>query len=147
MNTVEIGDIGELKAQLLFAQQGAIVSRPLTTNSRYDLIVDIQGHLYKVQVKTTAKINDGKMIFATKTTNYVKGNWKSVPYTLEEVDIFFLYCIENDWCGLYIPNKENPMSQIIIRVVPPRNNQKTGIHFAEDFSFLKQYGTLVQLVE
>ena len=82
------------------------------------------------------------MEFATKTTNYTKGNWKSTAYSNQEIDLFFLYCVENNWCGLYIPNEENIPQQFTIRLEPPKNNQKKGIHLADDYVFENQYGTL-----
>lgn len=141
LNTVSLGDLGESCAIMKFAHAQAVVSKPLTNNARYDLIVEINGKLYRTQVKTTSVVKDGKMEFATKTTNYTKGNWKSVSYTRDEIDLFFLYCVENNWCGLYIPEDTIPQT-VTIRIAPPKNNQKAGIRLAEDFSFEKQFGAL-----
>lgn len=143
LNTVSIGDLGESYAIMQFTQVQAVVSKPLTNNARYDLIIEHNGKLYRTQVKTTNTVKDGKMEFATKTTNYTKGNWKSNPYTCDEIDLFFLYCAENNWCGLYIPTNEESIPQsLTIRLEPPKNNQKVGIRLAEDYSFQKQFGAL-----
>ena len=141
LNTVSIGDIGETQAIALFTKNKIAVSRPMTNNVRYDLIVDINDRLYRVQVKSTSAIKDGKMEFATKTTNYTKGSWSSNRYSTNEVDMFFLYCVENDWCGLFIPDEEIP-STLYIRTAPPKNNQKVGIRLMEDYSFDKQLVSL-----
>lgn len=146
INTVSMGDIGEQYAALMFSKKGCTVSKPLTNNARYDLVVEIQGKLYRVQVKSTECAKDGKMVFATKTTNYTKGSWTSNRYSLNEVDMFFLYCQENDWCGLYIPEDEIG-TQLTIRTELPKNNQRTGIRLAEDYCFEKQLGELTQLAE
>lgn len=75
MNQNQIGDIGEAIAIAEFTKAGAIVSKPLSDNARYDLIIELSNKLYKVQVKTTQSSNENtKMIFATKTTNYTKGH-------------------------------------------------------------------------
>lgn len=143
LNTVSIGDLGESYAIMQFTQAQAVVSKPLTNNARYDLIIEHNSKLYRVQVKTTNAVKDGKMEFATKTTNYTKGNWKSTSYTYDEIDLFFLYCAENNWCGLYIPTNEESIPQsLTIRLEPPKNNQKVGIRLAEDYSFKKQFGAL-----
>ena len=63
LNTVSIGDIGESVGIAEFVKAGFAVSKPLTNNARYDLIVDIKNKLYKVQVKSTQSIVDGKMLF------------------------------------------------------------------------------------
>ena len=142
LNTISIGDLGESYAIMKFTQAQAIVSKPLTNNARYDLIIEHNGKLYRTQVKTTGAIKDGKMEFATKTTNYSKGNWKSNSYTHDEIDLFFLYCAENNWCGLYIPEDETIPQSLTVRLEPPKNNQRVGIRLAEDYSFEKQFGAL-----
>ena len=141
LNTVSIGDIGEAQAIALFTKNQIPVSKPLTNNVRYDLIIEKNNKLYRVQVKSTANIKDGKMEFATKTTNYTKGSWSSNHYSKNEVDIFFLYCLENEWCGLFIPEEEIPTS-LYIRTIPQKNNQKVGIRLMEDYSFDKQLASL-----
>lgn len=138
LNTVSMGDIGEAVAQMMFIQAGYIVSKPVSNNARYDLIVEIQSKLYLVQVKTTQSIKDGKMDFATKTTNYVKGSWQSNAYTNNDIDIFFLYCIENKWCGLYFPIETNIPQHLSIRTELPKNNQSKGIRLMQDYEFNKQ---------
>ena len=142
LNTVTIGDIGEAQAIALFTKKQIPVSKPLTNNVRYDLIIEKDNKLYRVQVKTTANIKDGKMEFATKTTNYTKGSWSSNHYSKNEVDIFFLYCLENDWCGLFIPDNEDIPTTLFIRTIPPKNNQKVCIRLMEDYSFDKQFASL-----
>ena len=139
---VFIGDIGEQIAICMFVKSYFTVSRPITNNSKYDFIVDINNKLYKVQVKTTKSLKNNVMHFSTKTTNYIKGKWKSTSYKIDEVDLFFLYCMENNWCGLYIPEGKI-VTDIIIRMNKPKNNQKKGIRLAEDFSFEKQILNLV----
>lgn len=144
-NTVSIGDYGEALAVVNFLKKGAIVSKPLSNNARYDLIVEIEHKIYRVQVKATNSIKEGKMEFATKTTNYTKGTWKSVSYSGREVDMFFLYCVENNWCGLYIVKDvdETIPQQLSIRLEPPKNNQKIGIRLAEDYAFDTHFLTLL----
>lgn len=52
-NTKKQGDIGLGKAIAIFSQMGYTVSIPLTDSQDYDLIVDIENKIYRVQVKTT----------------------------------------------------------------------------------------------
>lgn len=75
LNTITLGDIGESIAIMQFTKAGSVVSKPLTNNARYDLIIEKNKKLYRVQVKTTQSVKDNsRMEFATKTTNYVKGS-------------------------------------------------------------------------
>lgn len=79
------------------------------------------------------------MIFSTKTTNYVKGKYSSNVYTSDEVDMFYLYHLENDWRGLYIVGKgETIPVEMKMRLTPPKNGQTKGIKMAVDFEFSNQ---------
>ena len=137
MNTNQIGDIGEAIAIAEFTKAGAIVSKPLSDNARYDLIIEWNNKLYKVQVKTTQSSNENtKMIFATKTTNYTKGHWKSTAYESGEVDLFFLYCLENNWFGLWnVTNLKEIKSSLTLRFCLPKTGQKSNINLIEDYDF------------
>jgi len=53
MNTKKQGDAGVGSAVAYFTQCGYTVSIPLTDSQDYDLIVDIDGKLNRVQVKTS----------------------------------------------------------------------------------------------
>lgn len=52
-NTKKQGDVGLGLAIGWFTSQGHTVCVPLTDSQDYDLVVDIDGKLQKVQVKTT----------------------------------------------------------------------------------------------
>lgn len=139
MNTVLVGDIGESVAIAAFTKAGLVVSKPLSNNAKYDLIIELNNKLYKVQVKSTNSIKNDKMYFATKTTNYSKGSWSSNTYTKEDVDIFFLYCLENDWAGLFfIEDSTSAPINITLHLATPKNGQKANIRLAEDYTFAKQ---------
>lgn len=51
--TTEQGNIGEAYAIAYFTKMGTAVSKPLFINSDYDLIIDTNGKLERVQIKTT----------------------------------------------------------------------------------------------
>ncbi len=52
-NSKKQGDVGLGSAIAYFTSKGYTVSLPLTDSQPYDLIVDMNGQLKKVQVKTT----------------------------------------------------------------------------------------------
>lgn len=97
--TKRIGDIGEAKViAKLLEYPNISVSKAVTDNDKYDIVIDIEGMLFRVQTKTTEYIKDNKMEFATSVTNpYKKINTK---YNRKEIDLFALYCIENDYYGI-----------------------------------------------
>ena len=85
------GNQGELTAQLHYTRMGWVVSKPITEASRYDLIVDKDGQLFRVQVKTTSHAPDGPywVGFRTSGGNYTQKN-KVKLITPEECDLVFV---------------------------------------------------------
>ena len=133
--TKEIGIIGEEVLTTEFLKNGYIVSKPIGDNAPYDLIVDKNGKLRKIQVKTTENIVDGIMIFQTNVTNpFKKTNRK---YTQDEIDYFGLYCFENNYVGL-LPFSDYTARKTKIRITPTKNNQQHNVKMAEDYNFEKQ---------
>jgi hypothetical protein len=59
-NTKKQGDVGMGVAIGYFASQGLTVCVPLTDSQDYDLVVDIDEKLQKIQVKTTTQKSRGK---------------------------------------------------------------------------------------
>lgn len=58
-NTKQRGNIGVSEAILYFTKLGSVVSIPLNDSQDYDLVVDFNGLLQKVQVKTSMQISEG----------------------------------------------------------------------------------------
>lgn len=113
------------------------------------MIIDFDGKLYKIQVKTTQFIKDGAMIFSTGRTNPFK--MTNICYTESEVDYFFLYCIQNQWCGL-IKIKDFTTKALSIRINPPQNNNFNNCRMADDYEFSHRidelkYGLSIPLIK
>jgi hypothetical protein len=71
-------------------------------------------------------------------------------YTAQEIDAFAAYCLELDRC-FFMPIDRFPTHEIRLRLSPPRNNQRRGIHWADDFDFAatlrNHQGAVAQLGE
>lgn len=100
------GVITELQVATYLLQHGYIVSQPLVQDSKYDLIVDVNNKLIRLQVKTARRHpkNQGESIIfnCRSTTNNVR-ECKQRYYSEKEVDFFATY-----WDGqvFLIPIKE-----------------------------------------
>ncbi len=129
MNTKQLGMLGELKAQYDFIKHGFEVWVPQGDYLSYDLVVSKNNIIYKIQIKTTEKINNGLIVWNLRSQNY----YVNKIYTINDCDYFYLYCLENEKSYL-LKNREN-MSGFQIRLIPPKNNQRKGIHFEEEFLF------------
>ena len=134
MNSKNIGNIGEVKVLAKFVELGIPVYLPFGDNEKADLIADFNGKLNKIQVKTSIKAQDGKMIFdLTSSTIHRKNGVKHI-YTSDEIDYFACYNIDRDKIFL-IDINEAPNTTITIRYEKPKNNQIQGIKFEEDYLF------------
>lgn len=102
--TKDQGNIGEAYAIAYFTSKGFNVSSPLTENQLYDLIVEIDGELKRVQVKTTSVLNShNSWEVGIKTTGRNTTNHKTKFFNKNKVDILFIltsngemYLIESD---------------------------------------------------
>jgi len=95
MNSKQQGDVGVSCAIAYYTMLGCIVSMPLTDNSRYDLIVEKDEVLYRVQCKTTRFQRNGAYEATVKTSG---GNqsWNKTSKNLSaaECDLLFIYSFD-----------------------------------------------------
>ena len=90
--TKQKGLITELQCQLAFSNLGFVVSQPITEDSRYDYIVDINGNLIRIQCKTCSVIGDDEAIkFSTTSLDWNTKGAKSKKYSSDEIDYFYTY--------------------------------------------------------
>jgi len=132
MNTKNIGNIGEAKVLAKFVELGVPVYIPFGDNEKADLIAEFGGKLQKIQIKTSIKAENGKMIFdITSSTQHRKNGVKHI-YTPDEIDYFACYNIERK-CILLFKVDEVPNTAITVRYEKPKNGQIIGIRFEEDY--------------
>lgn len=134
MNSKQLGQLGELKAQYDFIKAGWEVSVPLGDYCSYDFIAIKNNKIIKVQVKTTEVIHhsDGVIKFSVDSANY----YVKKVYTENDCNYFYLFCLENEM-GYLWSIKDVRSSKIQLRISIPKNNQSKGINFAKDFEFSK----------
>ena len=132
MNSKAIGNIGEAKVLCKFVELGIPVYIPFGDNEKADLIADFNGKLNKIQVKTSLKAEDGKMIFDLTSSTFHRKNGVNHIYTSDEIDYFACYNITRDKIFL-IPVDEAPKTSINVRYEKPKNNQIKGIIFEEQY--------------
>lgn len=107
---MQIGKAGEYLVCADLILKG-FVAYPSEQGLPYDVILDIKGKLYKVQVKTTEtyktipqrNVESKAYIFNIKR----KGKGGKKRYTSDEIDIFALVCLDTMKVG-YIRNKDMP---------------------------------------
>lgn len=123
-----IGTITEMKCKTYFLELGYTVSTP-ENPTRYDFILDVDGKLFTIQVKT-CKSNGEKITFSTCSSHAVKGKITHSDYKNDNVDYFCTW-FDNE-CYL-VPVQECGTSEKNLRLLPTKNGQVKGISFAKDY--------------
>ena len=82
------GGVTELKCLAYLYELGYQVSTPFGENARYDLILDLDGPLVRVQVKTANEIEDGVFEFSCTMTRVNRTGVARKTYTKTEIDFF-----------------------------------------------------------
>ena len=86
MNSNYVGQITETQVILQCLLKQIPVSIPYGNKSRYDLIIDINNQLYRVQIKTARKAETKGEAFIFNCYSIVNG--KKHKYTKNEIDYF-----------------------------------------------------------
>ena len=137
------GNLTELQCITAFIEQGCGISIPYGDNSKYDFIVDFQGKLYKIQVKTSSLKDNNAINFSCRSTHVNCNGVKNERYSKDEIDFFATY-----WKGkcYLIPVEECSVTKTL-RFTPPKSGQLKGISFAENYELEKQLQKLEEVVK
>lgn len=117
-----------------FLQAGYNVAEPYVAD-RYDLIVDINGRLLKIQIKTSRITETGTIVFSTKNIHINTTGTCYKNYKNDNID-FFATMYKNQ-CYL-VPVQECGVSNCALRIEKPKNNATKNIRFIEDYTLEKQ---------
>lgn len=127
MDTNLKGTITELKCKIYFLELGYFVSTP-DSPTRYDFILDVDGKLLKIQVKTS-KSNGERISFETCSSHITREGASRRTYE-KEIDYFCTWF--NNECYL-IPVEECGTRNKSLRLIPTKNGQTKNISFAKDY--------------
>lgn len=95
-NTKAQGNIGMALAIAYYVKEGYTVSIPMNDSQDYDLVVDIEGFLHKVQVKTTKYKSDyGIYCVSLKNTGGSSGTINSRVCD-SDIDLLFVVTESGD---------------------------------------------------
>jgi hypothetical protein len=137
------GAISEAAITLAAIQEGVEVYRPASEHARADLVFGVAGQLLRVQCKTASRSGEILTISLVSSWCGPKGYVRRA-YSAAEVDLVAAYCPELGRAYL-IPFGELAGKQgFTLRLAPPKNRQRAGLHYAADYEFR---GAVAQLEE
>ena len=88
-NSKDVGDETEAKIILEVIAHGLSVSLPFGDNDKYDVVIDDQGHLYRVQCKTAWRTKMGTIRFNTHSQTTRNGEYHETSY-VGKIDAFLV---------------------------------------------------------
>ena len=91
LTTQQKGITTEMFVAAKLLQLGYNVSQPFCQDSKYDLIVDVNNKLYRLQVKTARAITEDTILFNCRSTTKNSQTNKSRYYLDSEIDYFATY--------------------------------------------------------
>lgn len=110
---------------------GCDISIPFGNSQKYDLIMDWNNCLYKVQVKHSSSHDNGAYFsFMTRWQSHNTSGYKKNSYTKEDIDFFATFFNGNVYL---VPIEQCSGAEKNLRIVPPKNGQIKGINFAKDY--------------
>lgn len=138
MTPIVKGEAGEVIVISEASRRGYSVSLPLSKNLKYDLVVERNGKLEKIQVKTTSPNKDGALHVPMKTCIYDKTfgtNNRNRTIKYKEGDFDWLVVVNAlDNSCYFVPAIEvTGMAQFNLRLKPAKNNQRKHTHLAENY--------------
>lgn len=142
--TQQKGTLTELHCITDLTELGIRCLTPIDDSSRYDVVADLGGKFIKIQCKTASWVTDTaqeKVAFHIDTirqTTNTKATTK-YKYTAEEVDYFYTYF---EGQGYLISINEATGVSFRMRYEYPSNNQKKGIHIADNYKIAEVIKTI-----
>jgi hypothetical protein len=128
------GAVAEAAITTMAIQLGLVVLRPMAEGGRYDLVIDLEPELLRVQCKLAPR-RSGVLSVRLRTNRCTPAGYVSTCYTAAEVDVIAAYSPELHR-GFLIPIDEASGRRAIhLRLDPTRNNQAHGIKWARDYEF------------
>lgn len=121
-NTAQINGITtELEVALKFIERGYIVSVPYGNNSRYDLLVDTDNNIYRIQVKHASLNENGSYTIDTCNKVATTTDRKVKHYTKADID-FIASIIEGQLVLLPVELIENSRSKVMRTSLPTKGS-------------------------
>ncbi|MBV9270758.1 MAG: hypothetical protein JO165_06670 [Candidatus Eremiobacteraeota bacterium] len=129
-NTKRIGDISEAAVALALLEAGYQVCVPFGENNRFDLVIERDNVLARVQVKT-GRMRNGSIVFNCFSSHTHRGGASARCY-IGEIEYFGVYC--PDFRSVYlVPVGDVNVVRGYLRVEAAKNNQNRKLRWAQAY--------------
>lgn len=142
MNKKQKGNFTELQCMSEFYKLGYTICIPYGENNRYDFIADINWKFYRIQVKTSRTLDNGRSYtFSCRSSRTNSKRSINIPYDQTEIDYFCTMI--KDTCCLIPVDECN--AQKVIRVEESLNNQSGKVNYIKDYELSTQINKLINM--
>lgn len=128
------GAVAEAAITTAAIELGLTVLRPLCEGRRYDIVIDLEPRLLRVQCKLARQL-EGALVVQMQTNRYTPRGYVSTSYTADEVDAIAAYSPASKRCYLLPIREVANRRGVHLRLAPTRNNQTHGVRWARDYEF------------
>ena len=133
-NTARKGEITETIVLAKLVELGYECLLPFGHDSRYDIAIDDDGKLIRVQCKTARYLEQRGCIEFNTSITYARVGGK--PHIRKgykgEIEYFGVY--SPDTGKVYVvPIEDTPECSMMLRLQPTKNNQEKGVKWAKDY--------------
>ena len=137
MNTKNIGIVSELKIMSELVSKGIVVSQPYGDNAPYDFIIDINGDLLKIQIKTAEKLKSDSMKISLCKRVGAKRLGREL-YSSLGIDAVIAYSREENEFYFINLHDYKDVQEFVIRPKRFIKSKNNNIHIAEEFTMKKK---------
>jgi hypothetical protein len=135
------GAVAEAAIAAAAIELGLTVLRPLCEGRRYDLVIDLEPELLRVQCKLARRIK-GVLVVGLQTNRCTPGGYVCTTYSSAEIDAIGAYSPELRECFLLSIAEISARRAIHLRLDPARNNQSRGVKWAADYALERVLASL-----
>jgi hypothetical protein len=124
------GSVSELIVLREAVERGYRAAIPYGEDGPWDLIVERNGRLERIQCKYTVSNGDVIVVKCTSTNN-----WHTKVYRSDEIEWIVVYDATTERC-YFVPSSMlgDGRSMILLRLTEPKNGQRQRINWARDFT-------------
>ena len=121
--------IGESEILNRFTRLGLQCYLPYGDLEQCDMVVSFKGNLKRIQIKSVYSIRNGVIKIDIRSHNETQ----SYKYNSDKIDFIAVFSYELDRAYLIPISDIENQTECCLRVVPTRNNQVSGIKWADDY--------------
>lgn len=133
--TQQKGLITELHCMEDITKLGYECLKPISDSCKYDVVLEIKGHFYRIQCKTATWAKDTveqNVAFEIRTYSTTTNTKRNIhyKYSADQIDYFYTWF---NWQGYLVSIQEATGTNFRWRYEYPKTGQKQGIHIADNY--------------